>query len=131
MHFSINILCFFLSRVFPTGGKNPTSQKFAHPPPPPLGKIPPPTKFLSPPPSPKVHSPPLNNNFLNGQNYSLSDSHHPIKESPHCSALHCTALHYTALQSPCPLKLFRKLPTKFSVPQPKFHLQPKTNFHVA
>ena len=49
------------------------------------------------PPHQRFISPQLNNNFLNGQNYSLSDSHHPIKRSPHCTALHSTTI-------PLPLK---------------------------
>ena len=62
------------NRVFPTwmggvgwrlGGVPLTSRKSAHPS------------------HPKASlPPPLNNNFLNGQNHSSSDSHNPIKKSP-------------------------------------------------
>ena len=106
--------------------ESPTSQNLLIPPPP--GKIPP-TKFLSNP-QPKVHSPSLSNNFLNSQNHSSSDSHHPIKKSP--LAKFIISLHWGKNIFPLPLKaIWKTLPTKFSVPQPNFHLQPKKNFHVA
>ena len=72
------------------GGVPSTSKKFgysSH-----TRKNPPPPKFLS--------LPPLNNNFLNGQNHSLSGSHHPIKKSPHCTGRKGF--------SPYPFKLFGK-----------------------
>ena len=91
------IILNILNRVFPTGGDGG-------------GPLPLPKNLLIPPfhqeKSPPVDSPPphqiliplsLNNNFLNGQNYSSSNSHHPIKKSPHCTALHCNAI-------PLPLK---------------------------
>ena len=92
------IILNILNRVFPTGGDGgggspPTTQKLAHPPLSP-GKIPP---SRLPPPHQILIPLSLNNNFPNGQNYSSSNSHHPIKKSPHCTALHCNAI-------PLPLK---------------------------
>ena len=77
-------------RVFPTGGSIPPLAEN-------LLILPPPNQIFVPtPPNPPQTKgsfpPPLNNNFLNGQNYSSSDFHHPIKKSPHCTALHCTAI---------------------------------------
>ena len=95
---------------------------------PPPGKIPPPTKFLFTP--PRVHSLPppppfpLNKNFLNSQNHSSSDSHHPIKRFP--QQKFTIPLNWEKRIFPLPLKaIWKTLPTKFSVLQPKFHLQPK------
>ena len=82
------------------------------PSPPPIAKnllIPLPSRKNSPPPNfclPPLHQrfiPPLNNNFLNGENHS----HHPIKKFPqqHLPS-HCTG---GKGFSPYPLNLFGKL----------------------
>ena len=103
---------YFMEGVVPT-----TSWKFAHSPLP--GKIPPsrlpaPTKFLFPPTKGSFSSPPLNNNFLNGQNHSSSDSHNSIKKFP-SKIYHPTALDKRIF--PLPLNaIWKTLPTKFSVP---------------
>ena len=69
------------------GSPLPLAQNLLIPPP-----LPTPGKIPLPPPPAKGSFPPINNNFLNGQNYFSSDSHHPIKKSPHCTTLHCTAI---------------------------------------
>ena len=98
-----------------SGRSPPISQKLAHPSHPP-GKIP----LIPPPHLPlgrlpnqifvlptKGSFPPLNNNFLNSQSRSSSDSRHPIKKSPQQnSSSHCTG---GKGFSPYPLKLFGKL----------------------
>ena len=63
---------------------SPLEKKLLIPPPPHQEKFPPvgsPHQFFVPP-FTKGSFPPLDNNFLNGQNHSSSDSHHPIKKSP-------------------------------------------------
>ena len=136
--------CFFLKfsffRVFSigvgvggVGGDSgecpPTSLKFAHPPPPP-GKIPPPSRLpstKSPPSTTKGSFPPLNNNFLNSQNLSSSDSHHSIKISPQQNSLS----HFPRGKgfSPYSLKLFGKLcPPSFQSLNQSFIFNQRTIF---
>ena len=73
----------------------PPTRKYS----PPVDSIP--TNFCPPSPPTKGSFPPLDNNFLNSQNHSSSDSHHPIKKSPYCTG--------GKEISPYPLKLFGKL----------------------
>ena len=78
--------------------------------PPPIRLPPPPTntKFLSPPYLTRGSFPnlPLNNSFLNCQNHSSLDSHHPIKKSP--AAKFIIPLDCGKRIFPLPLKTIRK-----------------------
>ena len=99
------------------GGDTALVENFFIPLPP--GKILPPVDS----PLPLKINPRRNNNFLNCQNHSSSDSHHPIKNVPTALGKRIFLL---------PLKaILETLPTKFSVPEPKLHLQPKDTFCVA